>query len=82
MKEINEEKNYVIEEIKQDELISKKNKMVLKTLNYTEHLLILASTIYVLISVFAFLVGIPVGDVISSIWIKICALTARIEKYK
>ena len=41
--------------------------MVLKTLNYTEHLLILASTIYVLISVFAFLVGIPVGDVISSI---------------
>ena len=56
--------------------------MVLKTLNYTEHLLILTSTIYVLVSVFAFLVGIPVGDAISSIWIKICALTARIEKYK
>ena len=67
MKEINEEKNYVIEEIKQDELISKKNKMVLKTLNYTEHLLISTSTIYVLVSVFAFLVGIPVGDAISSI---------------
>ena len=56
--------------------------MVLKTLNYTEHLLILTSTIYVLVSVFAFLVGIPVGDAISSIWIKICALTARIKKYK
>ena len=67
LKEINEEKNYVIEEIKQDELISKKNKMILKILNYTEHLLILASTVYVLVSVFAFLVVIPVGNAISSI---------------
>ena len=56
--------------------------MVLKTLNYTEHLPTLASAIYVLVSVFAFLVGIPIGDAISSIWIKICALTARIKKYK
>ena len=41
-KEIDESKNYFIEEIKQDELMSNTHKKVCKILNYFEHLLILA----------------------------------------
>ena len=56
-------KNYFIEETKQNELISKKHKKTCKVLNYTDHLLILNSTVTgcVSISAFASLVGIPVG---------------------
>ena len=56
-------KNYFIEEIKQNELIRKKHKKVYKILDYTEHLLILASKVIgsVSISALASLVGIPVG---------------------
>ena len=43
MEEIAEKK--IIEEIKQKELIRKKNKKICKILNYTEHLLSLASAI-------------------------------------
>ena len=45
MKETDEIKNYFIEEIKQNELISKKQKKVYKILNYTEHIPILASAV-------------------------------------
>ena len=50
-------------------------------LNYTEHLLISASTVSgcVSISAFASLVGVSVG---SAATIKICKITARIKKYK
>ena len=41
-KEIDKTRNYFIEK-EQDELISKKHNKVCKILNYTEHLLILAS---------------------------------------
>ena len=56
-------KNYFIEEIKQNELIRKKHKKVYKILDYTEHLLILASKVIgcVSISALASLVGIPLG---------------------
>ena len=62
-KQIYKVKNYFTEERKQNKLISKKYKMICKILNYTEHLLILTSTVTWCssISVFAFLVGIPVG---------------------
>ena len=80
-------RNYFIEEIKQNSyllIICKKHKKVCKILNYTEHLLILASTITGCFSVFALasLVGIPVGIVSSAITIKISVITAGIKKYK
>ena len=47
--------------IRQNELINRKHKKVCTTLNYIEHFLILASKITgcISISVFAFLLGIP-----------------------
>ena len=42
LKNINETRNYYLEEIEQ---MSKKHKNVCKTLSYIEHILILASTI-------------------------------------
>ena len=61
-KKIDERRNYFIQEIKQNDLISKKHKKVCTILNYTKHLLILASTVTgcVSISAIAFLVGIIV----------------------
>ena len=84
LKNIDETRNYLIEEINRNELMSKKHKKVCTTLNYIEHFLILGSTItgYISISVFAFLVGIPIGIIISAIGLKVCAITAAIEKYK
>ena len=40
-----ETRNYFLEEIKQNELMSKKHKKVCTTLNYIEHFLIFAFTI-------------------------------------
>ena len=64
--------------------MSKKHKKVCITLNYTEHFSILASTITgcVFNSAFASLVGIPIGITRSAIGQIICAITARIKKYK
>ena len=58
--------------------MTKKHKKVCTTLNQIEHLLILASTVTgcASISAFVFLVGIP------ALRLKICAITAGIEKYK
>ena len=55
LKDIDETRNYLLEEIEQNELMSKKHKKFCTTLNYIEHLLILASTItgYISISAFA-----------------------------
>ena len=64
--------------------MSKKRKKVCTTLIYTEHFLILASTItgHISISVFTSLIGIPIGITRSAIGLKICAITAGIKKYK
>ena len=67
LKNIDEKRNYLIEEINQKELISKKQKKICKThfveRKFIEHILILASTITrcVSISAFASLDGIPIG---------------------
>ena len=63
LKNIDETRNYLIEEINRNELMSKKHKKVCTTLNYIEHFLILASTITgcISISAFASLLGIPIG---------------------
>ena len=59
-------------------------KMVWRTLNYIENFLILASTITGCISISSFssLIRIPIGITSSAIGLKICAITARIERYK
>ena len=58
--------------------------IMVMTLNYIEHLLILASafTRCVSISAFASLVGIPFGITDSAVELKICVITAGIKKYK
>ena len=84
LKNIDETRNYLIEEINRNELMSKKHKKVCTTLNYIEHFLILASTITgcISISAFASLVGIPIGNTSSAIGLKICEIAAGIKKYE
>ena len=81
---IDETRNYLIEEIDPNELISKKHKKVCIYLNYIEHFLILTSTITGCVSCSAFLssAGIPIRITIFAIGLKICAITAGIKKYK
>ena len=55
LKNIDETRNYFIEEIKQHESMSKRHKKVFKTLNYIEQFLILASTITGCIQILLFL---------------------------
>ena len=63
LKNIDETRNYLIEEINPNKLISKNHKKACTTLNYIEHFLILVSitTGCVSISSFASLIGIPIG---------------------
>ena len=84
MKNINERKNYFIKEIDQNKLMNRKPKTVCMALNCFEHFLILASAVTecISISVFASLLGIPIGITSSAIGIKICAITATIRNYK
>ena len=84
LKNKDETRNYFLEEIKQNELLSKKHEKVCTTQNYIEHFLVLASTITgcIQISAFTYLVGIPIGITSSAIELKICAITAAIKKYK
>ena len=55
LKKLAEIRNFLFKEINHNELISRKHKMVCATLKYTEHCLILASTILQLLDVFRFL---------------------------
>ena len=82
LKNIDETRNYFLEEIKKNKLLRKKHKKVCTTLNYIEHFLILASAIAGCNSLFTSLIGIPVGITISAIGLKICAITAGIKKHK
>ena len=84
LKNIDETRNYLIERINQNELMSRKHKKVYRVLNYVKHLLILTSTITgcILISSFASSVGIPTGINNSAIGLKICVIAAGIKKYK
>ena len=83
LKDIDKTTNYLIEEINRNELMSKKHKKVCTTLNYTEHF-ISASAIILCVSIFAFasLVDIPIRITKSVTGLNICAITARIKKYK
>ena len=84
LKDIDETRNYLIEKLNRNELISKNHKKVCTTLNYIKHSLILISTITgcVSISIFATLVGILIGIMSSVVGIKIYVITAAIKNYK
>ena len=84
LRNIDETTNHFPEEIKQNELMSRKYKKVCTTLNYIEHFFTLTSTITgcISISVFTSLVGIAKGIPSSAIGLKICAITAGTKKYK
>ena len=77
-------RNCLLEEIEQNDLVSRKPKKVSTTSNYIDHFLILASanTGCTSASAFAFLIGIPIGATSSAIGLKICAITAGIMTYK
>ena len=75
MKNIDETRNSLFEQISRNELMSKKHKKVCTTLNST-------ITGSISISIFASLVGIAIRITSSAIELKICAITATIKKYK
>ena len=84
LKNIDERRNYSIEEVNWNKWMGKKHKKVCTFLNYIEHFLILGSNITgcVSISIFASLIGTLIGIRSSAIGLKICAITAAIEKHK
>ena len=73
LENMDETRNYFLQETKQNELMSRKHKKVCTTLNYIEHSLILASTVTgcISISTFASLLGIPIGITSSVIGLQI-----------
>ena len=78
-------RNYLSEEINQNELMSKNHKKrVCRVLNYIDHSLIVISTITecVFIVALASLVAYLVGITSSAIGIKICVIIAGIKRYK
>ena len=83
-KNIDETRNYFVEEIEQKELTSNKHQKVCTTLNYIEHFLILASAVTgrISISAFAYLLGISIGITRFAIERKICTIPAGIKKFK
>ena len=84
LKNIDKARNYFLEKIDQNELMSRKHKNVSKVLNYIEHPFILASTITGCISIYAFasLFGVSIGITSSAIGLKICEITVGIKKYE
>ena len=80
LKRVDETRNCCLNEIEQNELMSRKHKMVSTTPDYIGHFLILvsASNGYISISSFASFLGIAS----SAIGLKICVIAARIKKYK
>ena len=73
-------RTYFIEEMKQNELASKKQEKVYKILIHTKNSLIWASSVF--ISPFTSLVCIPVGIARSRATINIWVVTAGIKKYE
>ena len=84
LKNIDEIRNYLIEEINRNELQRKRHKKVCRVLNYIEHSLILIFTVpgCVSISTFTSLVGIPVEIKISAIGLNIYVISTGIKSYK
>ena len=84
LKTIDETRNYLLEEIEQNEMMSRKYKKFCTNLNYIEHFLFLASAITWCISLspFASFLGIPIWIMSSSIELNICAIAAGTRNYE
>ena len=82
LKNIDETRNYFLEEVEQNELMNRKHKKFCTT--YIEQVLILAPAITRCISFSAFSswLGIPIRIRSSAIGLKICAMAAGIKKYR
>ena len=80
MEKKDERRNYLIEEINKNILMSKKHKKVCKVMDYIEHSLI--ATGCVSTSAFASLVGISIGITSSAIGVNICVITTGIKRHK
>ena len=70
-------RNYLLEEIKDNELMTEKHQKVCRVLNYISHVSGCAS-----ISAFNLLVENTAGITSSEIGLKICAITAAVKMYK
>ena len=83
LQKIGKIRNYLIEEINRNKLMSKKHK-VWRILNYIDHLVITISAITGCVSISAFtsLVGITIGVISSAIKLKICVITSEIKRKK
>ena len=84
LKSTDQTRNSSLEEINQNESMSKKHKKGCTTLNYIEQFLILTSTItrFISISPFSSLIVVPIRITSSAIGLKICAIAAGIKTYK
>ena len=82
LKNIDETKNYFVEEIEQNELMCKKHKKVCTTLNYIEHSYFSFCSYWMYFNFCFRFFDIPVGITSSAKGLKICAITAGIKKYK
>ena len=82
LKNIDGTRNNFVEEIEQNELMSKKYKKVCTTLKYIEDFLILVSAVTGCISISASapLLGVPIGILSSAIALKVCATTTGIKR--
>ena len=84
LENIDQTRDYFVEEIEQTELMSRKHKNVCTTLNCIEDFLISASTNTARISITAFasLLDILTGITSSAIRVKTCAIVVGIKKYR
>ena len=84
LRKIDEIRNYLIEEINQNELMNKKHKKICRVFNHIEQSLITFSaiTVFVSISTFASLVEIAIGIASSTIGLNICVTTTAIKMDK
>ena len=83
LRNIDETRNYFLEKIKHNELMSRKDKKVSTTLNHI-HFLISISAIKECISIsdFTSFIGNPIAITSSVIGLKICQINAGIKNYK
>ena len=76
-----QKRNYFLEDLKQNELMSRKHQKVCTTLNYIEHFILpSAITGCISISAFAPLFGVPIGITCSTIGLQICSIAPEIKK--
>ena len=80
-KKIDKTRKYFLEDIEQNELMSRKHEKACTTLNYIEHFHILASAITgcISISTFTSLLVIPIGITTSTIGFKICTIVQELK---